>query len=379
MKNLKIKNKLLLMLGLPFMAILFFATISILDKLDEKYIIKEEHYTHLVIEIIAIITLLAIVFGLALYIAKDIVSKIDKLEDGLISFFQYISHDRKRFKAIKIEGDDEFAKMSKVLNKSIKTTTKYIQEEVKHHVLQEKQMLQQSRNAAMGEMMRAIIHQWKQPLNGISISNSALQMHLEYDELNKDFIQEQIDNIKLQIINMDDTINDFRDFFKPQQQSIYNISESIIQINKIIGKIFTLNNINIKMDLDEQVFTKGYPNELKQVLINILNNARDAIKEKNCEIHDIFVKTYQENNNAIITITDCAGGVPLSIIDKIFDPYVTTKNEENGTGIGLDMSKTIIKKISGELTVKNVTTYIKDKKYVGASFKIKLNLVNNKI
>jgi signal transduction histidine kinase len=118
----------------------------------------------------------------------------------------------------------------------------------------------------------------------------------------------------------------------------------------------------------------GYKNELVQVIINIFNNARDIIIEVDPKIKIIFVTTYQKDKNAFITITDCAGGVPLDIIDTIFEPYITTKNDDKGTGIGLDISKNIIEKADGELCVSNTTTTIDDIDYKGACFTIKLPL-----
>ena len=238
----------------------------------------------------------------------------------------------------------------------------------------EEQLIHQSKNATMGEMMRAIIHQWKQPLNAISIANSALSLQMEFDKLTKEFLFEQTGYINEQIVNMNDTMDNFRNFFKPQDKQIYNISDSINQVNKMIERVFIIDNVNINTELEKDLFTKGISNELNQVFINILNNARDIIKETNCEINDVFVKAYKEDNKCVVTITDCAGGVPINIIDKIFDPYVTTKSEDKGTGIGLDMSKTIIKKVGGELSVKNVITVIDNKEYKGACFIIKLDL-----
>ena len=344
--------------------------------LDIQNNLKNQYISNLIMSITIAIILIFIVMFFLIFISKDILCKLKKLEIGLISFFKYVSHDSKRFKSIKIEGSDEFANMSLILNDGIKETVKYIQKELKYHLMQEKQMIQQSRHAAMGEMMRAIIHQWKQPLNAISISNSSINFQIEYGKIDNKFLKKQTANIDKQIQNMSNTMNDFRDFFKPQDMQRFNVSDSINQVYMMVERIFTVNNININLELEKDLYTKGFSNELNQVLINIFNNARDIIKETNCEINDIFVKSYKEDDKVCISITDCAGGVPLSIIDKIFDPYVTTKTDDKGTGIGLDMSKTIIKKVNGKLSVQNVVTKIDNKEYRGASFIIKLNSDN---
>ncbi len=248
-----------------------------------------------------------------------------------------------------------------------------VKEEVKKNIQQEKQMTQQSRSAAMGDMMGAIIHQWKQPLNGISIANSAIDLQIMLDDFDKELITAHTTSINNQIENMNKTMNNFRDFFKPQPESCYEISQCIEEVNELVGTIFSHNNVTIKVDLEEKVITQGYPNELNQVIINILNNARDIIEEKDCKVRDVFIKVYKEDKKAFITITDCAGGVPENIIDKIFDPYITTKSDDKGTGIGLDMSKTIIEKVNGEIRVENVITKIDNTEYKGAQFKIILN------
>ena len=119
--------------------------------------------------------------------------------------------------------------------------------------------------------------------------------------------------------------------------------------------------------------TKGFANELNQVIINILNNSRDAIILNSSENKTIFVKTYNMKNNSILSITDCAGGIPKNIIDNMFDAYVTTKNDSGGTGIGLDMSKAIIEKVNGTIEASNVITKIDGIDYKGACFTILLN------
>ena len=249
--------------------------------------------------------------------------------------------------------------------------------EVEKSTQQEKQMVQQSRSAAMGEMMGAIIHQWKQPLNALSVANSGTKLALMVGDIPKEEIEKTTNIIEKQIGIMNSTMEDFRNFFKPQKLRTYNVNNSINDVINLIGKIYETSNVFIKVDLSDGVSTSGYPNELNQVIINILNNARDIIQETNCEIRDIFVKTFTEDDKVVITISDCAGGVPEDIIDKIFEPYVTTKSDDKGTGIGLDMSKTIVEKVNGSISVKNVVTTIDEIDYSGAQFRIELNLTQS--
>ncbi|MEA3314846.1 MAG: HAMP domain-containing sensor histidine kinase, partial [Campylobacterota bacterium] len=172
---------------------------------------------------------------------------------------------------------------------------------------------------------------------------------------------------------------DFRNFFKPQDALVYNINTSIEDTLKLVNSIYEKEKIVIYTEYEENLLTLGYPNEINQVIINILNNARDIILEKNSDVKTVLIKTYKESDNLLsITITDCAGGVPEDIIDKVFDPYITTKSEDKGTGIGLDMSKTIVEKVDGSISVENIITKIEDKEYLGASFKITLPLSKEK-
>lgn len=249
-----------------------------------------------------------------------------------------------------------------------------IQAEIAKNVQKEKQIILQKRSAALGDMMAAIIHQWKQPLNGISMANSSMKLQTQIGLLDISEIIKQTENIEFQIENMNSTMNDFRDFFKPKEISCYDVNLAIQQVNRIVGKIYENQNIRLVLDLDESCFTSGYSNELNQVIINILNNARDQILIKKCDIKEITIKTIsnKDNNNVLITISDYAGGIDEAIIDTIFEPYITTKDDDHGTGIGLDMSKTIIEKVNGTITATNNFYEIAGKNYKGACFTIAL-------
>jgi signal transduction histidine kinase len=249
-----------------------------------------------------------------------------------------------------------------------------VKEEIAKNIQKEKQIILQNRSAALGDMMAAIIHQWKQPLNGISMANSSMKLQTQIGLLDINEVERQTQNIELQIENMNATMNDFRDFFKPKKITCYDVNLSIEQVYRIVGKIYENQNIHLILDLDHNCFTSGYSNELNQVIINILNNARDQILLKNCDIKKIVVKTIanKEENTILLQINDYAGGIDESIIDTIFEPYVTTKDDDHGTGIGLDMSKTIIEKVGGTISAKNNIYEIDGKDYKGACFTITL-------
>lgn len=264
-----------------------------------------------------------------------------------------------------VRRESELLNANEILDKRVK-------DEVEKNIYKEKQLITQNRTAAMGEMMAAIIHQWKQPLNSISIANSSINMHILMDDFDKELLARQTENISSQIDYMNDTMNDFRNFFKNQQRVCFNLSKSVEDVHKLIGKIYEIQKINIQKNLGENIMVDGYANEVNQVIINILNNARDAIKENDSEIKTIFINTYIEKGKAVLSIKDCAGGIPEDIIDKIFDPYVTTKSDDKGTGIGLNMSRSIIEKVDGEIIASNVVSTVNGKDYKGAQFIIRL-------
>jgi len=249
-----------------------------------------------------------------------------------------------------------------------------VKNEVAKNLQKEKKLIQQSKSAAMGEMMGAIIHQWKQPLSGISMLNSSMELEATIGTINNEYILNQTKQTKKHIETINTTMNDFRNFFKPQKALIYDINNCINNTLKLVGAIYEKDNIIIETSYEQDLYTIGYSNELNQVIINILNNARDIIVEKNSPIKTVFIKTFKTNNNVMIQIKDCAGGVPENIIDKIFEPYITTKSDDKGTGIGLDMSKVIIEKVDGDIRVDNISTTIENIEYIGAMFTISLQL-----
>ncbi len=239
----------------------------------------------------------------------------------------------------------------------------------------ENMLVQQSKMATMGEMIGSIAHQWRQPLSSISVSSTGVKLQNELKILSDDFLNESMDSINRNVQYLSQTIDDFRNFFHPKKREFFfNIVEVFQKCLRLTRAQLEHHDIYILEDI-ESVQIKGNENELLQVLINLINNAKDQLTINKVESKIIFLKAKKENNLLVITITDNAGGVDKENIHKIFDPYFTTKEENNGTGIGLYMSKNIIQNsMSGQLVVKNETVFYKEKSYVGASFIIKLPL-----
>uniref|UniRef100_UPI004048DAC7 transporter substrate-binding domain-containing protein n=1 Tax=Aliarcobacter sp. TaxID=2321116 RepID=UPI004048DAC7 len=257
--------------------------------------------------------------------------------------------------------------MEKELEILTYTLEERIAEEIKKNQEKTTQLIQQSRFAQMGEMISMIAHQWRQPLAAISATTNNLLLK---NILNEDFSKEELKN-ELNLINdyskhLSLTIDDFRNFFKTDKLKNETKLEDLIEKSlKIIQKSFEEKNINLIKDYNFNRNIITYTTEIQQVLLIILKNAEDALMEKNLEYKEVKISTYKNSNFMIIKIEDNAGGISSNIIEKIFDPYFSTKKAKEGTGIGLYMSKIIINEhCSGKLNVENSSK--------GAVFKIKL-------
>ena len=259
---------------------------------------------------------------------------------------------------------------AKKVNEKLNDLNKFLKEKVQEELLkQQKQqelLLNQSRHAAMGEMIGNIAHQWRQPLNALGLVLQNIEFAYNMDDLNDEFMDKSINKSRILIGSMSKTIDDFRQFFNPnKKKQNFQISKVINDSLALIEESLHNHSIIIKKDIkDFEIY--GFENELVQVLLILISNAKDALTSKKIENPQIEIKTYFENSEYIIKISDNAKGIDKKIINKIFDPYFTTKEEGKGTGIGLYMSKIIIENnMNGKLEVEN------DDK--GAVFIIRLN------
>jgi len=237
-------------------------------------------------------------------------------------------------------------------------------------------LYQQSKMAAMGEMLNNIAHQWRQPLSTISIAATGTKMQKELGLLADKDLYYALTTINNSVQYLSTTIEDFRDFFNPSNNKLseFNINDSFNKTLNLVKPQFTAKNIQIIQKIDDFVLS-SIENELVQVLINILNNARDALLIKDAECKLIFIKAYIKNNITYIEIKDNAGGINKNIINRIFEPYFTTKHQSQGTGIGLYMSKEIVTKhLGGNILVYNENYIFENTNYSGAKFKISLPL-----
>ena len=254
---------------------------------------------------------------------------------------------------------------SKILQEKFK---KYQNERTK----QQNIIAQQAKMAAMGEMIGNIAHQWRQPLSSISTSATGMKLQKELNILEDKFLIEGLEQINNSVQYLSTTIDDFRNFYKPDKnKKEFRILETINKVINLVDLQFRSNGITIIKN-GQDVKINSFENELIQVLINILNNARDELIKKDKDYEKlIFIDVLKNQKNLLVQIKDNAGGIPTDIITRIFEPYFTTKNQSQGTGIGLYMSREIISKsMNGEINTKNVTFEYEGKSYEGALFEI---------
>lgn len=216
-------------------------------------------------------------------------------------------------------------------------------------------LIQQTKLAAMGEMIGNIAHQWRQPLNNVGLLIQDLKNAHESGDLDGDYLNANVDKAMVIIQGMSATIDDFRYFFAPQKEpQKFSVAESVIKAISFVNASFKKNGIDIELDIKTDATIEGFPNEYSQVLLNLLNNAKDVLTERNVKNPKVTIQLFMESDKALLVIRDNGGGIPEDIMDKIFEPYFSTKPDDRGTGIGLYMSKMIIEnKGNGKLTAKN--------------------------
>ncbi len=242
--------------------------------------------------------------------------------------------------------EEEILQINKTLEEKVVQRTQAIKE-------RDEQLLQQSRMAQMGEMISMIAHQWRQPLGAISATSIDMNLKLQLSEFDlekenervecSDYFLDNLGKIDGFVQNLTTTIDDFRNFYKPNKKSITALMNAPVKkALSIVRASFLADGIEIAEDYSCKNRVRMHESELMQVILNVLKNSQDNFKEKNIENARILIKTYDIDDGVRLEISDNGGGIPEDILQKIFDPYFSTKSEKNGTGLGLYMSKTII-------------------------------------
>jgi len=258
------------------------------------------------------------------------------------------------------QAQDEIKRLNSNLQQEVNQQLKQIREK-------DLLLIRQSRMAQMGEMISMIAHQWRQPLAAISSTSASLELKASLNKLDNGIVLKKAQDISSFAQYLSKTIDDFRNFFKPNKKKVETSYCHLLKSAlKIIRVTLKSHNIELVKELNCNDIFISYPNEIQQVILNLIKNAEDVLTEKQIKNPYIKIYTYKQNNKYILEISDNGGGIPEDIIKDIFNPYFSTKTKKDGTGLGLYMSKTIIEEhCNGELSVMNTED--------GALFRVVLN------
>lgn len=270
-------------------------------------------------------------------------------------------------RTLKIKVEEKTKQLSE-MNKNLENL---VEKKTRELIQKETILNQQSKMAAMGEMIENIAHQWRQPLSVISTVATGAKLKKDLNLLSDSEFYETMEIINNSSQHLSNTIDDFRNFFSNDKEVIsFDVNEAINKALSLVTSKLKNRDIQIIKSKDE-ITVLGLKNEFIQVILNIINNAIDAFETLKDSDKYIFINSYKENENLILTIKDNASGIKEEIINRIFEPYFTTKHKSQGTGIGLYMSLEIIKKhMHGELLVSNKEYIYNNNKCKGAEFKI---------
>jgi len=259
-------------------------------------------------------------------------------------FFIFILMDILFFVILKKEHDK--------LNKKLKQS---IEEAIDENRKKDKLLFNQSKHAAMGEMVGSIAHQWRQPLTAIAGHIQMIQFDFEDELINEKYVEKFIDDNMKIISFMSKTIDDFRDFFRENKvKREFRAKKSVESTFNLISAQLDNQEITVEITGDDTCTVYGFESEFQQVVLNLINNSKDEILNKKIKKGTVKIDIFNELNFTVFKFKDNAGGIPEDIIDRIFEPYYTTKEQGQGTGLGLYMSKTIIEKnMGGHISVEN--------------------------
>lgn len=326
-------------------------------------------YKKIITTLIIIFLFASIIFIIFYVLINKELTSLKYISDSLLDYSK-----KQKYIPLRVsDASEEISTISTTANNMMYDISKYVkelksfntrlEEQVKEKVeelhTQEKILIHQSRQAAMGEMLESIAHQWRQPLNIIGLSSASLETEYALGIMSDTAFSEKMEIISTNINYMSDTIDDFRNFLNPSRElNHFNPHDTLKDVLKILDAQLSNNNINLEIKEENQIELFGIENEFKQVLFILLNNAKDAIKtqqsEKSLQNGTITITLFNNIDTNILSFCDNGGGIKEEIINNIFDPYFTTKFASSGTGIGLYMAKNIIEsRMEGSLRVHN--------------------------
>lgn len=263
-------------------------------------------------------------------------------------------------------AEEQLKQKKELLEELNGTLEKRVREEVAKNRQKDIVLVQQNRQAAMGEMLDHIAHQWKQPITSLSLIVQDVAESWSNNAMSDESVEEAVGTAISLLEHMSQTIDVFRNFYRPdKERKEFNIKDSIDRALTFIAPALKFHRISVELEADPEVAAIGFPNEYTQVLLNILTNARDAVNARGVENPIVTIKAFVESNRAVVTIMDNAGGIPEPIIGRVFELYFSTREPGCSSGVGLYMSKNIIERnMGGVLTVANADQ--------GARFRIEL-------
>ena len=273
----------------------------------------------------------------------------------LILFYRELLHQ----KSVTLLLKKKVAQKTKELENINDTLEKRINHEVKKNREKDNILFQQSKMASMGEMIANIAHQWRQPLAIINTIVAIINEKNNRGDITQENLTKKLNEIEIKTIYMSQTIEDFLSYFKPNKsRKVFLLHETIDNTLLIINQLISKNNIKLSVNIEKELKLNGFEDEFIQVLIAIITNSVQAFKNQKDKI--ILIDATKKNNQIILSISDNAGGISEDIIDKIFEPYFTTKHKSQGTGLGLYMSKMLCENsMDGVLSVENIKDGVK--------------------
>jgi len=355
-------------------------------------------------------------------VSNNIISSIHKVQNGLREFFEYLNYKIEKANRIELVSNDEFRDIANMINKNVETiqnniekdealiknATKVLQSirsgdlkcrlsentdnitlcelkemindmldnleakiqlEIQKRLKNEQILLQQSKLASMGEMIGNIAHQWRQPLAQIIAIFMNMKVTYDFDKFTPIYMNQKIEEVDKLTQYMSQTIDDVQNFFNPHsEKEVFSVEKACRDALFIVESSLKYNHIKVEFEILDELKILGHKNEYAQVVLNIINNAKNILLERKIKNPLINIEIKEGDNFAIVKIVDNGGGISEKIFEKIFEPYFTTRHKTQGTGIGLYMAKNIIEKnMQGYLNVKNihdgVCFTIKVKKY----------------
>jgi len=327
-----------------------------------------EHFSHKEIESLTGIATVSGFFGFSEFFAND--SQCNLLSQSLtvLSLSESDEVKKRTFpRKKKMMQNDLDYKTVKVLSNIAQVSSNELEElnaalenrvqvGVEENRKKDSIMIHNSKLAQLGEMMGLIAHQWRQPLSAISATATGMQIKFELDSWTPEYVESSLHNIEEYVLHLSDTINDFTNFFKPTKRMERIVARDIIKKALfIMSPLLTKENVLVLKKYSSENKIETYPNEVIQVVLNLIKNSVNALTKREVKSPEIYISEYQKNGKNIIEVSDNAGGINEKILEKIFEPYFSTKNEENSMGLGLYMSKFIIEdSCGGSLEVKNV-------------------------